>query len=149
MNRFLVILVPLLFTSWSPCAQAIPPSFNQGTPCWPDTGGDNLNRRVGFRVALQQIPPDSVLRIATSGLYRASLDGQFLGCGPARAGHGHFRIDQWALRSCANSGTSVVAIEVAASAARSYYMIDQLPFLQAEIVSDGKVIAATPDFQAV
>ncbi|EMI43750.1 alpha-L-rhamnosidase [Rhodopirellula sp. SWK7] len=38
---------------------------------------------------------------------------------------------------------------MAASTARSFYMVKQQPFLQAEVVSDGKVLATTPDFQAV
>jgi len=124
-------------------------SFNEASPCWPDTGGDDLNRRVGFRVVLDRLPRDSVLRIATSGIYRSTVNGRFAGHGPARAGHGHFRIDEWALAPFAGDGPHVIGIEVAASAARSYYMVKQPAFLQAEIVSGGKVLAATPDFQAV
>ena len=149
MIKFLGFIVALLLPAWIASDHSVAASFIEGAPCWPDTGGDDLNRRVGFRVALQRLPPGSVLRIATSGLYRASVDGQFVGHGPARAGHGHFRIDEWSLDSGAGSGTSVVAIEVAASTARSYYMVKQLPFLQAEVVCDGKVLAATPDFQAI
>lgn len=31
-------------------APAVPAAFTSATPCWPETGGDDLNRRVGFRV---------------------------------------------------------------------------------------------------
>jgi len=124
-------------------------SFDKASPCWPDTGGDDLNRRVGFRVVLDGLPSDSVLRVATSGLYSSTVDGRFAGHGPARAGHGHFRVDEWPLSSFAGDGPHVIAVEVAASAARSYYMVKQPAFLQAEIVSGGKVLAATPDFLAV
>ena len=154
--RTLVVFCSLLVAvSTSTTATAAPtPSdsevaFLKATPCWPDTGGDDLNRRVGFRVVLDQFPVDAVLRIATSGLYRATVNGRFLGHGPARAGHGHFRIDEWPLASFAGKGRRVIGIEVAASAARSYYMVKQPAFLQAEIVSKGKVIVATPDFRAV
>lgn len=130
-------------------ASAGPATFKAGTPCWPDTGGDDLNRRVGFRVALDSLPDDAVPRLATSGLYRATVDGKFLGHGPARAGHGHFRIDEWPLKELAGHGSHVVGIEVAASVARSHYMVKQPAFLQAEIVSGDKVLATTKDFQAV
>jgi alpha-L-rhamnosidase len=124
-------------------------SFVMAAPCWPDTGGDDLNRRVGFRISLNDLPDDAVLRIATSGLYRATVNGKFLAHGPARAGHGTFRVDEWRLKPAAAEGKTVVGLEVAASVARSYYMVKQAPFLQAEIVTGDKVIATTPDFQAI
>jgi alpha-L-rhamnosidase len=124
-------------------------SFQKATPQWPDTGGDDLNRRVGFRTVLEAAPADAVLRIATSGLYRATINGRFLGHGPARGGHGHFRIDEWPLKDLIDPKASVVGIEVAASVARSYYMVKQAPFLQVEIVSGDKVLATTKDFQAI
>ncbi|MCH7224630.1 hypothetical protein [Haloferula sp. A504] len=118
-------------------------------PHWPDTGGDDLNRRIGFRVVLDEVPADAVLRVATSGLYRATVDGKFLGHGPARAGHGHFRIDEWPIKPLSEGGPTVIGIEVGASVARSYYMVKQPPFLQAEVVSGGKVLATTRAFQAI
>ncbi|MGL4400815.1 MAG: hypothetical protein ACRCXD_13165 [Luteolibacter sp.] len=130
-------------------ASAVPVSFEAATPRWPETGGDDLNRRIGFRVVLDALPADAVLRLATSGLYRATVDGKFLGHGPARAGHGHFRIDEWPLKDFAGNSKQVIGIEVAASAARSYYMVKQPAFLQAEIVSGGKVLVTTQDFQAI
>ncbi len=149
MSGLLFLCAAILATAWGASEQSVAASFVAGAPCWPDTGRDDLNRRVGFRVELQGLPPGSVLRVATSGLYRASVNGRFVGSGPARAGHGHFRIDEWSLDSFAGSDATVVAIEVAASTARSYYMVNQQPFAQAEIVSGGKVLAATPDFQAI
>lgn len=124
-------------------------SFQQAVPYWPETAGDDLNRRVGFRIVLDAPPADALLRIATSGLYRTTVNGAFLGHGPARGGHGHFRIDEWPLKEAAGAQPVVIGIEVAASVARSYYMVKQAPFLQAEIVAGGKVLATTVDFQAI
>lgn len=142
--------ITLLFGALLTLASALSAaSFQKAMPHWPDTGGDDLNRRVGFRLALDAPPSDAVLRIATSGLYRATIDGKFLGHGPARAGHGHFRIDEWPLKDLLNDKVSVIGIEVAASEARSYYMVKQAAFLQAEIVSGDKVLATTRDFKAI
>lgn len=124
-------------------------AFRAAVPVWPETGDDDLNRRVGFRVVIEEPPADAVLRVTTSGLYRATVDGEFLGHGPARGGHGHFRIDEWPLKVSPHDGPAVIGIEVAASAARSYYMVKQPPFLQAEIVGGGRVLATTTDFAAV
>lgn len=144
----IIITFTTILTLFS-VASAAPVSFQDAAPSWPETGGDDLNRRVGFRVALDAVPADAVLRLATSGLYRATVDGKFLGHGPARAGHGHFRIDEWPLKKFAGKEKRVIGIEVAASLARSYYIVKQPAFLQAEIVSGGKVLATTNDFQAI
>jgi alpha-L-rhamnosidase len=144
MKHHIILMCALLSV-----ASAAPASFKAATGCWPETGGNDLNRRVGFRVALDSLPADAVLRLATSGLYRATVDGIFLGHGPARAGHGYFRIDEWPLKNFAGTEKRVIGIEVAASAARSYYMVRQPAFLQAEILSGGKVLATTKDFQAI
>ena len=142
------ITLASILAAWS-MAYAAPACFKAAAACWPDTGGDDLNRRVGFRVTLDALPADAVLRVATSGLYRATVDGHFLGHGPARAGHGYFRIDEWPLKEFAGEGTRVIGVEVAASAASSYYLVKQPAFLQAEIVSGDKVLAVTRDFAAI
>lgn len=146
---FRIFINCAIFLAALSVSSAAPASFKAATSCWPETGGDDLNRRVGFRLTLDSLPADAVLRLATSGLYRATVDGKFLGHGPARAGHGHFRIDEWPLKEFAGAVPRVIGIEVAASVARSYYMVKQPPFLQAEIVSGGKVLATTRDFQAI
>ena len=56
------------------------------------------------------MPVDAVLRVATSGLYRATVDGKFLGHGPARAGHGYFRIDEWPLKDFAGITSEVTLV---------------------------------------
>lgn len=35
-----------------------------------------------------------MLRLATSGIYNVFLNGEFIAYGPARAGRGHFRVDE-------------------------------------------------------
>ncbi|MFM7182449.1 MAG: hypothetical protein ACKO2G_13420 [Verrucomicrobiales bacterium] len=69
MLRILLTLVSA--TTMLAAADATPASFKAATPVWPETGSDDLNRRVGFRIALDSIPEDAVLRLATSGLSRA------------------------------------------------------------------------------
>lgn len=81
------------------------------------------------------------LRITASTLYRAFLNGRFIGCGPARAAHGYFRVDEWLIDEA-----GLLAVEVAGYNVNSYYVLDQPAFLQAEVVDEsGRVLAATGD----
>ena len=98
---------------------------------------------MGFRAVFECPPGDSpMLRIAGSSLYRIYLNGQFAGHGPARGPHGFYRVDEWPLGRCA-AGKNTLAIEVAGYNVNSFYLLDQPAFLQAEVVSHGRVLAST------
>jgi len=115
-----------------------------GRPVWPAGRESEKNLLVGARAAFHAPSGrDVLLRVTASSLYRASLNGTFLGHGPARGPHGHFRVDEWNLTGRLQPGTNTVALEVAGYNANSYYLLDQPSFLQAEVVSGGKVLAAT------
>jgi alpha-L-rhamnosidase len=119
------------------------PSFQSAKPIWPADRQTEKNLFVGFRVTFDCPPGDSpTLRIAGSSLYRIHFNGQFVGHGPARGPHGFFRVDEWPLDRC-GTGKNTLAVEVAGYNVNSYYLLDQPAFLQAEVVSNGKVLAST------
>ncbi len=92
-----------------------------------------------------------VLSIASSGIYRACLNGSFLGHGPARAAHGYFRVDRIALPSDLLQENNILTIEVISFYVNSFYIVEQPGFLQAELQCDDKVIRFTDadgDFRA-
>ena len=122
---------------------AIGASFDSAHPIWPEGRETEKNLFVGFR-AVFDCPEqqDPQLRIAASSLYRVYLNGQFIGHGPARGPHGYYRIDEWPLGNCL-SKRNVLAIEVAGYNVNSFYLLDEPAFLQAEIVSDGRILAST------
>jgi hypothetical protein len=72
-------VIPFVFLLGALNVRASAAAFHQATPAWPETRGDDLNRRVGFRTVVDAIPAGAMLRVATSGLYRATVDGRFLG----------------------------------------------------------------------
>ena len=112
-------------------------------PIWPEGRETEKNLFVGFRAVFncsEQKGP--LLRIAASSLYRAYLNGQFIGHGPARGPHGFYRVDEWPLGSYLR-GRNVLAIEVAGYNVNSFYLLDEPAFLQAEIVCDGRILAST------
>ncbi len=134
----------LLALAWSATAglAAETAAFQAARPVWPDGRETERNLSVGFR-ALVTAPAagQAVLRLTGSALYRVFLNGTFAGHGPARAGHGFYRVDEWPL--ALHGGTNVVAVEVAGYNANSFYLLDEPSFLQAEIVAGDRVLAAT------
>ena len=118
-------------------------SFDSALPIWPAGRETEKNLFVGFR-AVFNCPErqDPVLRIAASSIYRVYLNGQFIGHGPARGPHGYYRVDEWSLGNFL-SDQNIMAIEVAGYNVNSYYLLDEPAFLQAEIVSDGKIMSST------
>jgi len=118
-------------------------SFPSARPIWPADHETEKNLFVGFRAVFECPPGDNpVLRIAGSSLYRIYLNGRFAGHGPARGPHGFHRVDEWPLdRSVA--GRNTLAIEVAGYNVNSFYLLDEPAFLQAEVVSHGRVLAST------
>ncbi|MBN2317140.1 MAG: hypothetical protein JXM79_24655 [Sedimentisphaerales bacterium] len=128
-------------------------SFDSAQPIWPVGRETEKNLFVGFRAFFEcSSQDDPVLRIAASSLYRIYLNGRFVGHGPARGPHGFYRVDEWPLDVRVGE-KNILAIEVAGYNVNSYYLLNESAFLQAEVVSGGRVLASTAgkggDFQAV
>lgn len=112
-------------------------------PVWPKDRETEMNGRFGFVARFSANRHERpILRMMGSTVYRIFLDGQFAGYGPARGPEGAFRVDEWPLVLKAD-GEHFVAVEVAAYNCNTYYYMDQPPFLQAEVVLGGRVLAAT------
>ena len=82
----------------------------------------------------------AVLRIAAATRYRAYLNGKLLMVGPARAAHGHARVDELPL-DLTKGGE--LRIDVAGYFLKSYDGVKHPSFLTAEVCAGGKAIAAT------
>ncbi|HOA74803.1 MAG TPA: hypothetical protein PL151_17985 [Phycisphaerae bacterium] len=121
-----------------------PVRFTSARPIWPEGREKEINVFVGFRAVIDA-PQEArtILRLTGSSIYRVTVNGEFLGHGPARGPHGFFRIDELDLTPALRAGRNVVAIEVAGYNTNSFYLLDQPSFLQAEIIADEKVLAAT------
>jgi alpha-L-rhamnosidase len=140
------------FLSWGSflvlLAAAVPgiaePAFKSAQAIWPAGREKEKNLFVGFRAGFPRPAAGPVvLRAGGSTLYRVFLNGEFLAHGPARGPHGFYRMDELDLTARLQPGTNVVAFEVAGYNVNSYYLLDQPSFLQAEVVADGQVLAAT------
>ena len=130
---------------------AQPVSFSKAVPVW--VGGRQVDKNLtaSFRAVIQFADAtDVTLRLTASNDYRAYVNGEFLGHGPCVAGFGYYRVDEHNLRKMLKpEGDNIIAIEVAGYNIDNYYLLNQPSFLQAEIVADGKVLAATASQQPV
>lgn len=118
--------------------------FFSAKPIWPGGLAGQMNYMVNFRAIfnLTEIRK-ATLKIATATLYKAYLNGEFLGYGPARAAKGCFRVDELNITDKLSLGHNILAIEVAVYNAETNYLVTQPEFLQAEAICAGEVLAST------
>lgn len=147
MKNALIALITALIAS---AATAQTPSFIKAKPVWQTGCEKERNITLGFRTSFDaEKDTQATLRITGCSAYRISLNGTHAGYGPARASKGYFRVDEIPL--LVKKGKNTLAIEVAGYNCTSFYHMNQPSFLQAEVVLDGRVIAATGaegDFKA-
>lgn len=118
--------------------------FSEAVPVWPDGMEYEKNITIGFHAQFDRpVSGAASLQITGASLYRIYLNGVFIGHGPARAGHGYYRVGSWDLDEYLQEGVNHLAIEVASYNVNSYYLLDQPGFLQAEVASGDEVLAAT------
>lgn len=119
-------------------------SLAAARPVWLEGRQEEMNLFAGFTGAFDASPGQRVsLRITASCLYRAFLNGEFIGYGPARGPHGWFRVDEWDLSPLLAEGQNLLAVEVAGYNVNTFYTLDQPSFLQAEVLVEGDVQIAT------
>ena len=149
MKLGLILRCALACLSVCATAKAAIPAFSPfqtALPVWPEGKETERNLLVEFRATFER-PDDQLVtvRLAASTLYRVYVNGQFQGHGPARAGHGFYRVDEWNVTDKLQAGRNEIVIEVAGYNINSFYLLDQPSFLQAEVIAGNKVVAATGD----
>lgn len=118
--------------------------FSTAKPVWPEISNTKMNYVIGFRTIIKpngQVP--TFLNVTASTLYRISINGEFIGYGPARAAKNYFRVDSIDITGKLLSQCNIVTIEVVVYNTQTSYIMEQEPFLQAEILRNNCVIAST------
>ena len=117
-------------------------TFAKARPVWPAGETETLNTFFTFRCEFRAAAGDDVRLRATAGyIYKARLNGAFAAFGPARVNPGFFRVDDWKLTP--REGANVLEVDVAGYNCPNFYLAKQMPFLQAEVCVNGRVVAAT------
>ena len=114
--------------------------FSAAKPVWVEGETETMNTFFRFKTTFEATSP-ATLKVSAGYNYRVKLNGKFVGYGPIRAPEGYAFVDEWRLPSAA--GGKRLEIESAGYNCNSYYMLDQPPFLVAELSVGGKVVAAT------
>lgn len=115
-------------------------TFIAAKPVWEKNMLLEKNHSLVFSAEIAGAAP-ALLRIAAHSRYQIFINGEFFAAGPARAGHGFFRVDEYTPGFTRENNT--VSIITAGYNVNSFYLTEQPPFLCAEFSRDGAVIAAT------
>lgn len=117
--------------------------FDAAEPIWA-AESEAMNSSVDFSTDFEWSGSGRVmLRIAGCSLYRALVNGQFAAYGPARGPHGWFRVDEWDVTQLVRRGRNSLTLRVVCYGTTTYYIVKHPPFLQAELIADGKVLRST------
>lgn len=118
--------------------------FKKAEPIWVEKRNNERHLRVQFKCLLNGLNRDNVIiKIATSGIYNLFVNGKFVSYGPARAGKGHFRVDEIEISKYFTSDVNVVVLEVCGYYTNSYYIQEQESFIISEILDNQKTLAWT------
>lgn len=116
--------------------------FKKAKPIWIKNKRLTKNIQCGFRCDFNAVEGKEYrLKITGATLYRVFLNGEVVGYGPARAGDGYIRCDEYSLS--VECGLNKLAVEVAGYNCASFYTMQMKSFLCAEIYEDGNVLAYT------
>ncbi len=116
--------------------------FKEAVPVWEKGKECEKNYNLIFHCNVPQ-SENTILCISAANLYQLFINGKMVAEGPARAGHGYYRVDEIDISEHLNRENNKVSIFVNGYGINSYYLINQKPFLCAEIIEGGKVTHAT------
>jgi alpha-L-rhamnosidase len=120
--------------------------FDAAQPIWTTAEKGEVNSSVAFTTHFEWDGKSSLqLRLAGCSIFKVFVNGEFAAYGPARGPHGWFRMDEWDLSRAARKGDNRLGIVGVAYNTTTYYIVEHEPFLQAEVLADGKVVRATGD----
>ena len=114
--------------------------FIKARPIYPNDLIKEMNISLFFTNDIF-LEKDSLLKITGNSAYRIFVNGKFIGVGPSRSAHNYYRIDEYALKK----GLNYLVVELIGYNCNSYYYTNTMPFLQAEIICNGKVLSYTGD----
>ena len=117
-------------------------TFRSALPVWEKDKENEMNYNLVFRSVVDKAE-NAVVALSASSMYQMFVNGVLVCEGPARAGHGYYRVDEIDISKYLTRDKNVICIYVQGYCVENYYLINQPSFLCAEIVSNGKVVAST------
>ncbi len=117
-------------------------SFKEALPVWEKGEDKSMNYHLVFRSIIAK-KENVVVAVSASNMYQMFVNGVMVEEGPARAGHGYYRVDEVNISKYLTKEENVVAFFVAGYYVENFYLIKQPSFFCCEIIADGEVIAST------
>lgn len=117
--------------------------FLKAKPVWAKNLEKEFNITCGFRTDIEKQGKEIRMNVAAATFYKVYINGEFFAYGPARCGHGSYRVDEFDITSVLKNGKNAIAFEVVSYNINSFEALDVPGFLQAEITADNEVLAYT------
>ncbi len=112
---------------------------------FPKIDENDKNVTVAFRYAPDKNHENLELRISASNAFGVFSDGKLIFRGPIRSAHGYSHVSNVEFRSVM---PTCIVIEVAYYGINGFAYVDEPPFLAAELVANGEIVATAADFEA-
>lgn len=116
--------------------------FKEAVPVWKKGAEKEKNLSLIFRCVIEG-NEEIKLSIASHSRYQIFVDGVFYAAGPARAGHGFYRVSEYTLCKELSEKKTVISIIAAGYNVNSFYLVDEPSFIAAEIERKGEVLYST------
>ena len=116
--------------------------FECAKPIWEVGKAEELHHPLRFTVSVPSCQ-SGILRITGYTGYQVFINGAFVCTGPARAGHGFYRVDEVDITPFLTSTENELTVLATGYYCASFAWLKQPSFLCAEIVADGTVILPT------
>ena len=119
--------------------------FLKALPIWEKGTEEAINRSLVFISKVNKTDKVCTLALSGSTAFLVFVNGEFVAYGPARAGHGYYRVDEYALNAYLTAEVNTVEIRIFGYNVPNFQFANQPSFLCAEIICGGEVIAYTSD----
>lgn len=116
--------------------------FKKAVPVYTSLYEKEMNKTVLFECFLPS-GKDTKIHITAQNSYQLFINGKLVHAGPARAGHGFFRVDRISIEKHLTYKENRVCVLVCAYHCDNFYLINQQAFLCAEFTSDGVCFGET------
>ncbi|MBQ8611649.1 MAG: hypothetical protein IJ412_08085 [Oscillospiraceae bacterium] len=116
--------------------------FEKAVPVWQAGMEKEKNHNLLFRAVIPA-REDALLRIAGHTRFQVRVNGRFLAAGPARAGHGYYRVDEYSLAGLLTEQDNVITVLMAGYNVNSFAYLDMPSFLCCEVLDGEELLAAT------
>lgn len=116
--------------------------FKSAVPVWQSEKENEMNYNIAFRSVIKK-SRKCVVAVSASNMYQMFVNGEIASEGPARAGHGYYRVDEIDISDFLTNDENIVCIYVDGYNVPNFYLVKQPAFLCAEIIADGNIAAAT------